>query len=176
MTKKSKSRKKRSADHDNRRGDGKKGAGKRKLADRLPALFVVTFLVLGLGAMAWNGLRSDGTTDGGATLVDVKPPATLSPLAVEGKKAYDANCARCHGANAAGSNNGPPFVHTIYNPGHHGDYAFLRAVRQGVPQHHWNFGNMPPQPQVTDDEVLAIIRYVRELQKANGITYKKHVM
>jgi hypothetical protein len=29
---------------------------------------------------------------------------------------------------------------------------------------------MPPQPQVEDEEVVKIVRYVRELQRANGIT------
>lgn len=33
---------------------------------------------------------------------------------------------------------------------------------------------MPPQPNVTRDELAAIVRYVRELQRANGITWKPH--
>ncbi len=178
MSKQSKSGKKRPVDHGGR-GKGAKAAGKRKLTDRLPALFVVAFLVLGLGAMAWNYMGSNGMSNGasesGVIPVAVKVPK-LSPAAAEGKKAFDANCAACHGMNAAGTNNGPPFVHTIYNPGHHDNRAFLRAVRNGVPQHHWNFGNMPPQPQVTNKDLIGIVRYVRELQKANGINYEKHVM
>ncbi len=175
MPKRRKSEKKRSAGHDKQGRRVKGKAGKRKLTDRLPALFVVSFLVLGLGAMAWNSLRSDSASEEDVALVDVKVPP-LSPLAAKGKKAYDSYCARCHGANAAGTSHGPPFVHKIYNPGHHGDYAFLRAAREGVPQHHWNFGDMPPRPEVADEEILAIIRYVRELQKANGINYERHVM
>jgi cytochrome c551/c552 len=35
---------------------------------------------------------------------------------------------------------------------------------------------MPPQPQVSDEELAAIIRYVRELQTANGIFYRPHRM
>jgi|GEM_PF-131407 len=181
MTKKSKSGKKRPADHGDR-GKGAKTAGRRKLADHLPALFVVAFLVIGLGAMAWNYMGPGGMSNGmsgdassGAVTVAVKVPK-LSPAAAEGKKAFDANCAACHGANGAGTNNGPPFIHTIYNPGHHDNRAFLRAVRNGVPQHHWSFGDMPPQPQVSDKELIAIVRYVRELQEANGIVYQKHIM
>ncbi|MFV2093103.1 MAG: cytochrome c, partial [Hyphomicrobiales bacterium] len=68
-----------------------------------------------------------------------------------------------------------PFIHTTYNPGHHADEAFLRAAQNGVPSHHWNFGNMPIQ-KVTKDEVFKIVRYVRELQQANGIVYKQHNM
>ena len=178
MSKQSKSGKKHPADHGGR-GKGAKAADKRKLSDRLPALFVAAVLVLGLGAMAWNYIVPDGTPGGALNdtviPVSVKVPK-LSPAALEGKKAFDANCAACHGANAAGTKNGPPFINMIYNPGHHDKRAFLRAVRDGVTQHHWNFGNMPPQPQVTDNELIAIVRYVRELQKANGIVYQKHVM
>jgi hypothetical protein len=35
---------------------------------------------------------------------------------------------------------------------------------------------MPPLPQVSDEEVAAIVRYVRELQEANGIFYRPHDM
>ena len=35
---------------------------------------------------------------------------------------------------------------------------------------------MPPQPSVTDDDVAAIVRFIRELQEANGIFYRKHTM
>ena len=52
---------------------------------------------------------------------------------------------------------------------HHGDAAFLLAVRNGVRAHHWRFGDMPPQPGLTGAEVAAITAYVRELQRANGI-------
>jgi mono/diheme cytochrome c family protein len=100
----------------------------------------------------------------------------LSLVASAGKTAFDANCAQCHGQNAAGTENGPPLIHDIYNPGHHSDASFYSAAKRGVRQHHWPFGNMPAQPQLRDDEIAAIIRYVRELQLANGITYKPHNM
>ena len=61
--------------------------------------------------------------------VNVKVPA-LSAQAADGKEAFDANCAACHGRNAAGTKNGPTLVHDIYNPGHHSDDAFLFAVMQ----------------------------------------------
>lgn len=100
----------------------------------------------------------------------------LSMRAQMGKGFYDETCAACHGPNAAGTENGPPFVHPVYNPGHHADEAFYRAVRQGVPAHHWRFGDMPPQPDVTDQQVSAILNYVRELQRANGIQTQEHKM
>lgn len=57
----------------------------------------------------------------------------------------------------------------IYEPGHHADGAFFLAAARGVRQHHWSFGDMPAVPDVTPQEVAAIIAYVRALQRANGI-------
>ena len=70
---------------------------------------------------------------------------------------------------AAGSDKGPPLVHKIYEPSHHGEESFYLAVRQGVRSHHWPFGDMPPVDGLSDDEVGRIIAYVRELQRAAGI-------
>lgn len=106
----------------------------------------------------------------GAPIVAVALPAEHSPEAQIGKRAFEAKCADCHGADAAGRNGfGPPLVHKIYEPGHHGDMAFLVAVRNGVRQHHWDFGNMLPVEGLTDADVAYIVRYVRELQAENGI-------
>jgi mono/diheme cytochrome c family protein len=82
---------------------------------------------------------------------------------------FTVHCQACHGENGRGTRVGPPLAHKIYEPSHHADGAFVRAVRQGVVAHHWRFGNMPALPAVTDHEVNAIIRYVRALQRANGI-------
>jgi hypothetical protein len=60
-------------------------------------------------------------------------------------------------------------VDAVYRSSHHADSAFMLAVRRGVRAHHWLFGDMPPQTEVTDRELADIVRYVRELQKANGI-------
>ena len=100
----------------------------------------------------------------------------LTALAKDGKVAFDKSCASCHGANAAGTEKGPPFVNNIYNPGHHSDRAFYLAAKNGVRQHHWPFGNMPAQPQVSDADLQAIIQYVREMQLANGIVTQPHKM
>ena len=93
-----------------------------------------------------------------------------------GKNLFDTNCAQCHGRNGIGSDSGPPLLHEIHNPGHHGDASFYRAVKSGSPQHHWNFGNMPPVPAVSEAQVKSVIKYIRALQTANGIGYKKHMM
>lgn len=107
----------------------------------------------------------------GSAMVEVRLPATLSAKAQAGKINFDAVCASCHGANAAGQDGiAPPLVHKIYEPSHHGDAAFLVAVRGGARQHHWSFGSMLPVEQIlTDGKIASIILYVRELQRENGI-------
>lgn len=107
----------------------------------------------------------------GAPLADVIVPAEFSPQARQGETYFNAVCASCHGTNAAGQDGvAPPFVHRIYEPSHHGDMAFILAARNGVRAHHWPFGDMPPIEQPLTDAVLgAIVSYVRELQRANGI-------
>ena len=108
--------------------------------------------------------------------VAVVVPVEFSTQARAGRTAFDANCAQCHGANAAGTDKGPPFIHPVYNPGHHSDEAFFLAPKIGVRSHHWNFGDMPPQPQVSPEQVKDIVAYVRAMQEANGIFYQPHRM
>lgn len=144
-----------------------------RLKDKAPKYFVIAFFIAGLGLIAWRTF-TPGTNGEGYT-VAVRVPV-LSPAALRGKAAFDANCAACHGANGSGTNKGPPFIHTIYNPGHHSDEAFFYAAKQGVRSHHWRYGNMPPQPQVSPEQVKDIVAYIRELQRANGITYQEHRM
>ncbi len=106
----------------------------------------------------------------GAAMVTVTLPATLSEQAQIGKRGFDAKCAQCHGDNASGQNGvAPPLIHKIYEPNHHSDAAFLLAAKNGVRSHHWTFGNMPPVPGLTDADVRNIARYIREVQKENGI-------
>jgi len=110
---------------------------------------------------------------GGIAIVRWPVPAQerlqLSAEARQGEAIFLQHCALCHGAAAQGSEQGPPLVHQLYHPGHHGDQAFYRAAGQGVPQHHWNFGPMPAVAGVKEAEIALILRYVRELQRAEGI-------
>ncbi len=85
-----------------------------------------------------------------------------------GEAAFNANCIQCHGKNAGGTDQGPPFLNAFYVPSHHDNGAFLRAVKNGVRPHHWSFGPMPAQPQVSAGDLQAIIAYVRAMQRANG--------
>ena len=87
----------------------------------------------------------------------------------QGESLFTVNCSVCHGAAAVGTQVGPPLVHPIYNPNHHPDFAFHNAVNNGVSQHHWAFGNMPPQPGLSEGDVNNIICYIRQLQVDEGI-------
>ncbi|MFT5719900.1 MAG: mono/diheme cytochrome c family protein [Motiliproteus sp.] len=87
----------------------------------------------------------------------------------QGRELYTKNCSSCHGLMMNGTGQGPPLNHKIYEPGHHGDQAFYRAVKEGARAHHWNFGDMPPLPEVTTDEVTQIVAYVRDRQQKSGI-------
>lgn len=108
--------------------------------------------------------------DEGSPIAKVAIPAAFSDNAVIGKRVFEAKCAECHGANAAGQNGvAPPLVHKIYEPSHHSDMAFIVAARNGVRAHHWSFGNMPRIEGITDGEVKFVIAYIRELQRENGI-------
>ena len=93
----------------------------------------------------------------------------LKGEAVFGKLTYDKHCSSCHGTNGIGTDKGPPFLHRVYHPNHHGDGSFYRAVEHGSPAHHWKFGDMPPVEGITKEQVRFIIEYVRTLQKVNGI-------
>ena len=141
----------------------------------IPFRSLLTLAVIAiLGALAFAGCSGDAapqyaaTSSNDAAPLVVTVPA-LSEKAQAGEIAFNANCSLCHGANAAGTNLGPPLVHKIYEPNHHQDFSFRNAVQNGVQAHHWQFGNMPPAPQVAEDDVERIICYVRELQRANGI-------
>lgn len=87
----------------------------------------------------------------------------------DGAQIFTDNCARCHGDMADGTQLGPPLVHMLYEPGHHPDFTFHRAVSSGVIAHHWDFGDMPPVAGLSEDDVTKIIAHVRELQREGGI-------
>ena len=101
-----------------------------------------------------------------------KPIAASGPVPAEfqaGETTFNANCSACHGKQATGTDHGPPLVHKVYEPNHHGDQAFQYAAANGVKAHHWEFGNMPKIDAVTPADVDQIVKYVRWLQRQAGI-------
>ena len=129
-------------------------------------------LVFGLGAYwIWGQFNPPvEKATNGAALVSVEIPKNLSSMALKGKRKFNANCASCHGKDAAGQDGiAPPLIHKIYEPNHHGDQAFQNAAKFGVRAHHWRFGDMPSVEGVNQQDVTEIIKYIRELQRENNI-------
>ena len=56
----------------------------------------------------------------------------------------------------------------MYEPNHHGDKSYRSAIRNGVAQHHWGFGNMPAVEDITDDQIERVITYIRTQQQELG--------
>ena len=140
----------------------------------IPFAVVIAAGFVGYTFWASNGqttaTNADTETVAGTGLVNITIPETLSANAQIGKRGFEANCAACHGVNAVGQDGvAPPLVHIIYDPSHHGDESFQRAVAMGVRGHHWPFGNMPPVEGLTRGDVNMITTYIRQLQQANGI-------
>ncbi|MCF7748930.1 c-type cytochrome [Sulfitobacter sp. M39] len=140
----------------------------------------IFFALIAVASAGWYIMQPDysqtGTqTDEGVALpagalVTVTLPASFTEQEQIGASAYDAVCAACHGPNGQGLDGvAPPLVHKIYEPSHHGDMAFVLAAQNGVRAHHWKFGNMPAVEGVTRSDILAIVTYIRALQRANGI-------
>jgi cytochrome c len=122
---------------------------------------IVCILALAAGA-ACDGPQT--SPPGGA--VPIEPPAELA----DGVTLFRTHCAACHGERGAGTEVGPPLVHRIYEPAHHGDAAFQIAVARGVRAHHWRFGDMAPVAGASADDVERIVAYIRWLQRQAGIT------
>ena len=110
----------------------------------------------------------------GSTFIFAQEPAQKEPPSVPpqfkiGKLLYGKSCSSCHGVDLKGTRQGPPFLHRVYHPGHHGDGSFFLAAKRGVRAHHWKFGNMPPVEGVDEDMIGAIVKYVRHIQKSAGL-------
>ena len=137
------------------------------------ALVAVLFL-----AVACTG-RGDDTppatptagTETPATTPVATPTATPQPRfsGVDGRTLFGQACAACHGQALEGTDSGPTFLNRIYAPGHHADISIMFAIERGVRAHHWNFGNMAPVEGLTQEQVLAIIGFIREQQREAGI-------
>ena len=143
--------------------------GKKKLI--LTGIAAVTIAVYLMIPDKSNSIDNNAASEiDNTAIVAIELPVELSKVAQIGKIAFQSNCLACHGENAVGQKGvAPPLIHKIYEPSHHGDESFQRAVAVGVRAHHWKFGNMPAVEGLTRGDVKAIIAYVRELQEANGI-------
>jgi mono/diheme cytochrome c family protein len=121
-------------------------------------------LTISLAALAACGDTSEQSASEAAAGADAGP----------GTELYAANCASCHGVDLRGTDQGPSHLSIVYEPSHHGDDSFRSAVAQGARAHHWNFGDMPAVPGLDDDEVDAIIAFIRAEQEREGFEPYEH--
>lgn len=97
------------------------------------------------------------------------PTSTAAALAVpDGAAVYQQYCAECHGVDLRGTDKGPSQLSIVYEPNHHGDFAYRVAIREGTREHHWWFGDMPPVEGITDLEIEKVISFIRAEQQRLG--------
>jgi mono/diheme cytochrome c family protein len=113
--------------------------------------------------MAFALAACGDSTEGGEGDTPIAPQD--GALALRGAEVFQASCARCHGADVRGTDNGPSLLSEVYEPDHHADLSFLLAVQRGTPAHHWR---MPPIEGLTQDDVAAVTAFVRENQRTQG--------
>lgn len=126
-----------------------------KTTQRSAGIVWLTTLILLVAACSSQGEDAD---------IPVQDP----DLVAAGEELYAANCAECHGADLRGTDRGPSHLSEVYVPSHHSDGSFQVAVIAGSPQHHWNFGPMPPVEGLSEADVEAIVAFVRETQRTEG--------
>ena len=95
------------------------------------------------------------------------PELNYKPSISQGKAEYQKTCIECHGTGLLGSEKGPSLLDDTYKDSHHADLSFYYAVKSGVRQHHWQFGDMPKIAGLSPERVSDIIAYVRHKQKFN---------
>lgn len=120
---------------------------------------MVRFGVVGLVLIGLSACNTNYTLSSEERLIKVE----------QGREIFSENCAVCHADTLLGTEKGPPLISNLYVSNHHSDRQFRVAVSEGVKQHHWYFGDMPPIPSLSDDEVDDVIFYVRSILKENGI-------
>lgn len=81
-----------------------------------------------------------------------------------GEAIYGANCAQCHGADLAGTDTGPSLLDPIYAPAQLSDAEFVDSIRNGAEERLWEFGEMPANGAITDEQIEAILTFVRARQ------------
>jgi len=100
--------------------------------------------------------------------VDTQESLPALSANADGAAVFAARCASCHGEDLRGTDQGPSQLSIVYEPNHHSDVSYRAAIRNGVAQHHWNFGDMDPVDDITDDQIERVITYIRSQQQLQG--------
>jgi len=105
---------------------------------------------------------------GPTTVAGPDMPVQDPVFVAAGEPLYATNCAECHGEDLRGTDLGPSHLSIVYEPSHHSDGAFAVAMLVGTAQHHWPYGAMEPVEGLSDEDIISIIAYVREIQRIEG--------
>ena len=124
----------------------------------------VVLAVVAIVALEGNSSPRDPMTSQSEFDIPVQDPV----LVAEGEPVYRASCAACHGADLRGTEFGPSQFSVVYQPGHHSDSSYISALVNGVPAHHWDFGDMAAVPNLSKDDMTRVIAFVRENQRIEG--------
>jgi cytochrome c len=124
----------------------------------------VVLAVVAIVALGGNMSPRDPMTGQSEFDIPVQDPV----LVAEGEPVYRASCAACHGADLRGTEFGPSQFSVVYQPGHHSDFSYISAMVNGVPAHHWDFGDMAAVPNLSKDDMTRIVAFVRENQRIEG--------
>jgi mono/diheme cytochrome c family protein len=95
-------------------------------------------------------------------------PAGANSTGDLGAEVYANSCASCHGADLRGTDEGPSQLSIVYEPNHHPDDSYRSAIANGARQHHWSFGDMPPVEGLNEEEIEAVIGFIRSEQQRQG--------
>ena len=138
---------------------------------RMAAAIIVTCVITAAcGADASEAGDTSAPEPSPAQTAEVTAPtSTAAELVIpDGGEVYQQYCAECHGVDLRGTDKGPSQLSIVYEPNHHGDYAYRVAIREGTREHHWWFGDMPPVEGISDLEIEKVISFIRAEQERLG--------
>ncbi len=131
----------------------------RKLALALPVALVIALAATGCG-----GKKATPTPT-------PAPAGATSEMVAQGKQWYEQTCSSCHGPDAKGLPNLGKDLTTSEFVKSQTDEGLLEFVKKGRPASdpaNTTGVDMPPKggnPALTDDQIRAIIAYIRSLQQ-----------
>jgi mono/diheme cytochrome c family protein len=122
-----------------------------------------------------EGAEGEDAEGEDAEAEDAEAEETAQATNVSGEELYTQNCAKCHGEDAAGRMDGTlaPSLLGVFD--RHAETTILGILRNGIimpaggpimPP--WQNGYMYPDSRLSDEELEAIVDYLRELGGGDG--------
>jgi mono/diheme cytochrome c family protein len=98
----------------------------------------------------------------------VTKPSNMSSTAQLGENVYNYRCRSCHGPLGLGAVGGPPLATGEFAESIYPDTQMAQAILSGAPQKNYDYGRMPAQPDISDQDLRATIAFLREIQTLHG--------